>query len=209
MKISICYSHQMTVQVILIFAIKKYDLGNTPVRNFFVSDMWNRNTASVLILFVRQCQYNSKYFLYFKRKCKKSIFTNFDIVKCIGSKFGQLIWFRYVVTHLLRPTCNECQQWLLIAPPNSFTSQSPYTDMQDGFGHSTRTKSVVRKKVVPNNKHTPPLFSIRYRGQCPRLFKCFRENNFRWQSFALHRNTLDSLLCCTIRVGCVYKYAYS
>jgi len=50
MKISMCYSHQMTVQVILVFAIKKkYDLGNTPVRNFFVSDMWNRNTASVLI----------------------------------------------------------------------------------------------------------------------------------------------------------------
>jgi len=39
MKISICYNHQMTVQVILVFAIKKYDLGNTPVRNFFVSDM--------------------------------------------------------------------------------------------------------------------------------------------------------------------------
>lgn len=49
MKISISYSHQMTVQVISVIALKKYDLGNTPVRNFFVSDKWNRNSASVLI----------------------------------------------------------------------------------------------------------------------------------------------------------------
>lgn len=151
-------------------------------------------------LFVRQCHCNSKYFLYFKRKCKKSNFTNFDIVKCIGSKFDQLISLRRDIFYVLLATNASSD---LIAPHHSLTSQSLYGDAHGGFGHSTRTKSVVRNKVVPDNKRTRcPFFSAVQRTMSS-FVKCFPANNFRCQSFVLYRNTLGSLLCCIIRVDCV------
>jgi hypothetical protein len=98
----------MTVQVILIIIIKNTIQATLPYEISLCQVRETETLPPFCILFVRKCQHNNKYSLYFKRNWESDC-TNFDFVQWVGSKFDQVIWLRYVVKQLLRPTHDECQ----------------------------------------------------------------------------------------------------
>lgn len=143
-------------------------------------------------LFVRQCQYNSKYLLYFKRKCKKSIFTNFEIVKCIGTKFDELISLRRDIF------LTSYMQWKPAVNVNCIIQFFNVTS----HWYARWIWSLYMCKIGSPEQQADPLSAVR--GQRPLLFKYCRASNFSCQSYVLYRNTLGSLLCCIIR-GVAFK----